>query len=297
MVDCNDNHVVSPRNAKTLLFESFADSESPRAHREINRMTSLKSAAILALALTTLVACKPEYPKCESDDHCRIDSKLSDVCVNGSCQECLEDAQCIAQKGDNFFCNSGRCDPKPDEVATCAVHSDCTEGNHCDAGICVEGLAQKTCQADIDCGPNAGCVSGFCHEGVAHTLASNDPCQSLSINTVTNELSFVKFEFNNHELSIQSRETLSNAAECLKLQPALKIVIEGHCDERGTQEYNLALGEKRASTVKGYLRNLGVESVRMSTRTFGANKPRCMQPTEECYAINRRVEFIEILKN
>ena len=260
-------------------------------------MPNLKSFAILALALTTVTACKPEYPKCESDEHCRIDSKLSDVCVNGSCQECLEDAQCIAQKGDNFFCNSGRCDPKPDEVATCTVHGDCKEGHHCQEGICIEGLAQKLCEADIDCGPSAGCVSGFCQEGAAHTLASFDACQSLIINAATNEASFINFGFNNHELSIQSRGTLSGAADCLKQHPALRIVIEGHCDDRGTQEYNLALGQKRASTVKGYLRNLGVEPARMSTRTFGANKPRCMQATEECYAINRRVEFIEVLKN
>ena len=75
--------------------------------------------------------------------------------------------------------------------------------------------------------------------------------------------------------------------------PGVTIVVEGHCDERGTQEYNLALGEKRANTVKSYLKNLGIDTSRMNTRSKGENEPVCRRSSESCWADNRRVQFIQ----
>ena len=256
------------------------------------------SLVVILIALG-LVNCKPEYPKCETDDHCRVESRPGDVCVNGTCQECIEDAQCEATKGLNHFCNGGRCDPKPEEVAsTCTETADCTDGYSCQEGTCAEGLAQATCESTLDCDTNADCNNGICQTRSETALTSSEFCQAIATADATkNDGKYIRFEFNDHELSPASRTSLEDAAECMKLNPAIQVVLEGHCDERGTQEYNLALGEKRANTVKGYLRNLGVNSTQLVTRTFGENKPRCVQTTEECHALNRRVEFIQMLKN
>lgn len=253
---------------------------------------------VLLLVTAGLMNCKPQYPNCKSDDHCRVDSHLGDVCVNGTCQECLEDIQCTASKGDDFYCNAGRCDARPEEVSTCAISDDCTEGYACQKGICVEALTSRTCEQDLDCDAATACIAGTCQErsAIDATLASSEHCRAFKASSV-DQAQLVNFAFNNHELSQETITYLQNAAECLKDRPTLQIVLEGHCDERGTQEYNLALGEKRANTVKGYLRNLGVATARIQTRTLGENKPRCLQPTEECYSQNRRVEFIELIKN
>ena len=82
----------------------------------------------------------------------------------------------------------------------------------------------------------------------------------------------------------------------MKQAAEVSVVIEGHCDERGTEEYNLALGEKRAATILTYLKNLGVETARMLTRSLGENVPLCSEPTEECWAKNRRAEFVQSMK-
>jgi peptidoglycan-associated lipoprotein len=106
-------------------------------------------------------------------------------------------------------------------------------------------------------------------------------------------LGTVNFDFDRYELTLDARGALEQNAKCLEEAPGVTIVIEGHCDERGTQEYNLALGEKRANTVKSYLRNLGVDTSRMQTRSKGENEPVCNGAGENCYSQNRRVQFIQ----
>ena len=73
----------------------------------------------------------------------------------------------------------------------------------------------------------------------------------------------------------------------------ITLVLEGHGDERGTQEYNLALGERRATAVRSYMRNLGIDQNRMKTRSMGENQPLCNDSSEECYSRNRRVNFVQ----
>jgi peptidoglycan-associated lipoprotein len=106
-------------------------------------------------------------------------------------------------------------------------------------------------------------------------------------------LETVNFDFDKYDLTISARGALDQNAKCLEEAPGVTIVIEGHCDERGTQEYNLALGEKRANTVRGYLRNLGIDVSRMQTRSKGENEPVCNGASEDCYAQNRRVQFLQ----
>jgi len=101
----------------------------------------------------------------------------------------------------------------------------------------------------------------------------------------------ILFDFDDYQLTDASRSALSETADCLRDFPA-RIVIEGHCDERGTQEYNLALGEKRASMVRSYLRTMGLDPTLLVTRSKGENEPVCNRATGSCYALNRRVEFL-----
>lgn len=109
-------------------------------------------------------------------------------------------------------------------------------------------------------------------------------------------LQTVYFEFDSYYLSEEARATLSENAEWMKAHPQLKVLIEGHCDERGTEEYNLALGEKRAKSVRDYLVQLGVPSDALSIISYGEEFPVDARHNEEAWAKNRRAEFVIIEK-
>lgn len=101
----------------------------------------------------------------------------------------------------------------------------------------------------------------------------------------------VYFDFDRFDLRPDARETLRQNAELINQAPGVMILIEGHCDERGTQEYNLALGEKRALSVRQYLMNMGVSGDRLITISYGKERPADPRSNEEAWARNRRAEF------
>lgn len=110
--------------------------------------------------------------------------------------------------------------------------------------------------------------------------------------TVTNvELERVYFSFDQFTLTSKARSVLDANAVILKSSPALKVSIEGHCDSRGSDEYNLALGERRAHVVKNYLVSLGVAPDRFETISYGEELPADSAMTESAWAMNRRAEF------
>lgn len=104
------------------------------------------------------------------------------------------------------------------------------------------------------------------------------------------------FDFDSYELKPEARSVLQKKAEVLKANPNLKIVIEGHCDERGTEEYNLALGEKRARAAYEFLILLGVDANRMQIVSYGEEYPLDPGHNETAWAKNRRDEFKIIAK-
>ncbi len=104
----------------------------------------------------------------------------------------------------------------------------------------------------------------------------------------------VYFEFDRYDLRADARETLKANAEWLKKNPAARVEIEGHCDERGTNEYNLALGAKRAQAAKDYLATLGIRGDRLSTISYGEEIPVCKEHGEGCWRQNRRARFVII---
>ena len=102
----------------------------------------------------------------------------------------------------------------------------------------------------------------------------------------------VNFDFDRYDLRPDAREILKSHVAWLKANPQGRVEIEGHCDERGTNEYNLALGAKRAESVKRYLIDLGISPSTLSTISYGEELPLCKEQNEACWAKNRRAHFV-----
>ena len=104
----------------------------------------------------------------------------------------------------------------------------------------------------------------------------------------------VYFDLDRYDLKPESRQLLTRKAEILKQFPEVKMVVEGHCDERGTAEYNLALGERRARASADYLVNLGVSSGKLSIVSYGKERPAALGSDEAAWAQNRRAVTVTI---
>lgn len=102
----------------------------------------------------------------------------------------------------------------------------------------------------------------------------------------------VFFEFDSASLSVEAQEILRAKFEWLRDNPGARVTIEGHCDERGTNEYNLALGDRRAYTAKAFLTDLGIDDARLATISYGEEQPIDPRASEEAWAKNRRAHFV-----
>jgi len=105
-------------------------------------------------------------------------------------------------------------------------------------------------------------------------------------------LSDIHFDYNDYSVTAQDGEILKSNADWLTKNSASHVQIEGHCDDRGSEEYNIALGAKRAQAAKDYLETLGIGADRMSTISYGKELPVCTEETDECWAQNRRDHFV-----
>ncbi len=105
-------------------------------------------------------------------------------------------------------------------------------------------------------------------------------------------LQTVYFDFDRAELRTDARDRLTANARFLQERPELVVAIEGHADERGTSEYNLALGDRRAATTRSYLASLGVTPDRARTVSYGEERPECTDSREACWWKNRRAQFV-----
>jgi peptidoglycan-associated lipoprotein len=108
----------------------------------------------------------------------------------------------------------------------------------------------------------------------------------------TREVRDAYFDFNKADIRADAREALTKTADFLRNYPQFRVTVEGHCDERGSTEYNLALGDRRAGAVKQYLVSLGISADRLTTVSFGKEKPFCTQSNESCWQQNRRGHFV-----
>lgn len=107
----------------------------------------------------------------------------------------------------------------------------------------------------------------------------------------TAALKDVHFDFDKSDIRESDKVVLQAIADFLKTYPQAKLTIDGNCDERGTVEYNLALGERRGHAALAYLVGLGAPSDRLSSTTYGKEKPVCTESTESCWGRNRRAHF------
>ncbi len=104
----------------------------------------------------------------------------------------------------------------------------------------------------------------------------------------------IYFDTDHYNIDATDQQALAAQAQWLMKYPAKRVTIEGHADERGTREYNLALGERRANAAKNYLASLGVDPARITTVSYGKERPVALQSTEEAWARNRRAVTITI---
>ena len=135
-------------------------------------------------------------------------------------------------------------------------------------------------------------------EDVMAVKKKKDDFESKSIDELNNEniLEDVYFEFDKATLTSETRRVLKKHAEWLKKHPTVKILVEGHCDERGTEQYNLALGDRRAHAVKNYLISLGISPDRIKTISYGEMFPKVKGHNEWAWSQNRRCHFVIIAK-
>ena len=125
---------------------------------------------------------------------------------------------------------------------------------------------------------------------VESTYSKNNASATMSVQD--NMFTDILFDFDKYDVKEQFKPTLRKVSDYMFKQPEARITIEGHCDERGTNEYNLALGERRAKAVREYLVAMGVASKRTDTISYGEERPLCKESTEECWAKNRRAHFV-----
>ena len=244
----------------------------------------------LVASLWSLTGCPgPKPGECKATDDCKGQQDFAtSICIEGKCVECGGDADCKA----GFVCQAQKCLPKPE----CARTEDCGTGKicrdqkcetgcvndgQCGTGKCLSGQCkpQGSCVATTDCTGNMTCKAGIC---TSDTAGSGGPCH----------LETVSFGFNESNLTDTAQSQLKANASCIS-QRRLSVRLEGHADERGTTEFNLQLGEKRAFSVKGYLVKLGVDASKLTTLSYGEEQPANPGHDEAAWAQNRRVEFHE----
>ncbi len=109
---------------------------------------------------------------------------------------------------------------------------------------------------------------------------------------VPGQFSPVYFDYDQSQIKDSERGKIEEVAGHLKSNPATRLIVDGHCDERGSNEYNLALGERRALAVRAYLIGLGIDGSRIQTRSFGEERPVAMGGDESAWRLNRRGEFV-----
>ena len=144
--------------------------------------------------------------------------------------------------------------------------------------------------------------AGLAHSDISDLVKDEDKkilLDFLKKETNTNfflseKLDDVYFSFDQYNIDESAKRILSKNAEWLKYNPALKVQLAGHCDERGTNNYNIALGNKRALYIKKQLAFLGISKDRLFSISYGEEKPTCWEGEEKCWSKNRRVQFLII---
>lgn len=259
----------------------------------MKRIPVLTATSLFVTLLFLATGCPgPDWPKCENDDHCKADKdgntyKRDLMCVFGQCQECAKNEHCTGGK----VCKGYRCVAP----AECETDQECSDNKVCQGGKC-----KIECTSDAVCGYGKSCNNNRCETKIECTQDAdcqegqscvNNSCQSAGSGGECSIEPRIHFEFNEAAITQESRTVLDNNVDCLKKKPEIRITIEGHCDERGTAEYNLALGERRAASTRKYMQRLGIDSGRIKIISYGEEQPMNNGSNESAWGQNRRAEF------
>ncbi|MDA8086093.1 MAG: peptidoglycan-associated lipoprotein Pal [Nitrospiraceae bacterium] len=123
------------------------------------------------------------------------------------------------------------------------------------------------------------------------TGKTNEAKQQAAVVAAEKKIGDIHFAFDKYSLNADAKDKLHKLSDLLLKNSNAKVMIEGRCDERGTEEYNLALGDKRANAAKNYLMALGVPASQLSTVSYGKDKPLCTEHSEKCWSMNRSDHF------
>jgi peptidoglycan-associated lipoprotein len=162
--------------------------------------------------------------------------------------------------------------------------------------VSAEGTQRVTPQDSITYTLTATGPGGSADANVHITVSAPPPPPKAAEPTLQQlfdkEVKDAYFDYDKADVRTDARDALSQTAQFLRSYPQVKVVIEGHCDERGSTEYNLALGDRRAAAAKQFLASLGIAADRMESVSYGKERPFCSASTEECYQQNRRAHII-----
>lgn len=222
----------------------------------------------------------PKYPSCDADGECNADGKHQEtrVCVDHKCVECRDDGGC----GDTprRVCKAGRCETREgfcDDKSTCPNGIPCTD-NKC-GGVSIASTPVIECDDDHPCkGKNEQCQNGHC----VGPQPGGPGCRDFGAPT---------FDFDSPELSEPMKQALSRLAGCLMTGSlkGRKVLLTGHCDPRGENEYNMSLGAQRSERARSFLLNLGVAEPQVTTSSRG--KLDATGSEESTWQQDRRVDI------
>ena len=239
--------------------------------------------AVCVVVVAAVASCKkkPKTPACDGNDDCAEGL----VCVNKQCVQCSTSAEC----GEGKECKEGACVAKAEctkdldapagrasragQCRACANDGECGPGGQCLVGKCKRATA---CKVDEDCADDEDCIDGFCQRPWAGS-GGDAGCQ----------LATVFFALDDASIAQSERDRLDTNQQCIEKHGAKSVMLVGHTDQTGTDEYNIALSERRAQTVADYLARLGTDPARLHVVPKGESELSGNGDDKD-----RRVEFL-----
>jgi len=160
------------------------------------------------------------------------------------------------------------------------------------AGLMVMALGSGCKSKKAKAGAGDGSIPGIGMDGLENAEGMSG--DRFAGQEQRGQFEMVYFDYDSSQVRESERMKVERVAEFMKSKASQSLIVEGHCDERGSNEYNLALGERRALAVRAYLIGLGVDGERIQTKSFGEERPAAMGHDESSWSQNRRAEFVTI---